>query len=98
MIKTYERTLFISKEELPKTTFRLYLYEGTKYNTLEATAEITYKGVTSWDVIEGGKEAEAIEADTDASGIDENHEYLVLHLASGDTATYRNSHVDLFIR
>lgn len=97
MIRTYERTTFT--EDLTKATFRLYISEATKYEAEpDDVREATYTGVKSWSIIEGGKEAEEIEAWTDASGVDENHEYLVLNFANGTTGTFRNSHVDLFIR
>lgn len=97
MIRTYERTLFIP--DLTKATVKLYISEATKYEAEpDDNREITYTGVKAWSIIEGGKEAEEIEALTDASGIDENHEYLVLHFEDGSEATFRNSHVDMFLR
>lgn len=105
MKKTYNETWMMSNEELQKATISLIVYGGDKYsdelsvNELEDDMrEVKYTGVTAWDVISGGEEAEEIEADTDASGIDEHHEYLVLHFNDGTTATYRNSHVDMFLR
>ena len=95
--RTYDGTWTISKERLPKATFKIEMYKNTKYDQYEPDVKIEYKGVTSWDIIEGGEEAEAIEAETDGNSIDEYHEYLILHLASGETATYRNSHIDLRI-
>lgn len=97
MIRTYERTLFIP--DLTKATIRLYIHEATKYEAPEDDEiEVKYIGVKAWSIIEGGQEAEEIEAQTDASGIDENHEYLVLHFEDGSEATFRNSHVDMFLR
>ena len=98
MIRTYERTLFMDNEELQKAKARVIVYLGSKYETPEAVAEKEYTGLTRWDIIEGGEEAEAIEAETDESGVDEHHEYLRLHFNDGTTATFRNSHVDFFIR
>lgn len=97
MIRTYERALFIP--DLTKATIRLYIHEATKYEAPEDDEiEVEYTGVKAWSIIEGGQEAEEIEAQTDASGIDENHEYLVLHFEDGSEATFRNSHVDMFLR
>lgn len=95
--RTYDGTWTISKERLPKATFIIEIFGDTKYNQAEPDKTVEYKGVTSWDIIEGGAEAEAIEAETDASGVDEYHEYLTLHFEDGETATYRNSHIDLRI-
>jgi len=94
MKRTYNRTMIIG--DLEKATVRVYIYHGTKYEDHEELATAEYTGVTSWDIIEGGEEAKEIEKDADR--IDENHEYLVLHLNNGETATFRNSHVDMFIR
>lgn len=96
MKRTFTRTLFV--EDLTKATFKLYISEYSKYDpdTSGGKIEVNYTGVTSWDIIEGGKEAEEIEANTDC--IDDNHEYLVLHFQNGETSTFRNSYVDMFIR
>jgi len=97
MKRTYERTLFI--EDLTKATVTIYVHDGIKYE--DGTADeikMDYTGVKAWSIIEGGKEAEEIESETDASGMDEYHEYLVLHFEDGTEATFRNSHVDMFLR
>ena len=94
MKRTFTRTMMI--ENLEEATFRLYAYKHCKYNAIDGEETIiNYTGVTSWDIIEGGKEAEEIESN---GLIDDNHEYLVLHLNDGTTATFRNSYVDMFIR
>ena len=96
MKTTFTRTLF--NDDLTKATFVLNVYGHNKYNALDDEAiEVTYRGVTSWDVISGGIEAEEIESATDSSSADDNHEYLVLHFEDGSTATFRNSYVDMFI-
>ena len=99
MKKTYTRTLFI--ENLEDVKVRLFIYDGCKYTAksvedLGEETEVIYNGIKAWDVIEGGEEAEEIESDADI--VDEFHEYLVLHLLDGNTATFRNSHVDMFLR
>lgn len=101
MKKEYTRTMMIA--DLADAKVTLYVYEGCKYTAKSAEdlgeeREVSYPGITGWDIIEGGKEAEEIEAETDADGIDEFHQYLVLHLLNGETATFRNSHVDMFLR
>lgn len=80
------------------TTFdaEIKMYEGVKY-TSERGERITheYKGIKFWEIVTD-EDAEALEAESDGSCIDEYHEYLVLHFEDGDTATFRNSHVDMF--
>ena len=109
MIKTYTQTWTMSNERLQKATIKITVYDEPKYikngdNVTwndacgEDGVDVTYTGLTAWDIIVGGKEAEKIEAMTDASGIDESHEYLVLHFNDGTTSTFRNSHVDMFFR
>jgi hypothetical protein len=96
MKREYTGTLFIS--DLTKVEVRLDIYDKPKYEVQEKEPKtVRYNNVTQWDIIEGGEEAEEIENMFDGNDLDENHEYLVLHFASGDTATYRNSHVAMFI-
>ena len=99
MKRTFTETWTMSNEKLQKATVRIFVYNADKYtgNVTEET-EVKYTGLTAWDIIEGGKEAEEIESDTDESGVDEHHEYLVLHFNDGTQATFRNSHVDMFLR
>lgn len=75
----------------------LVVYKNTKYEATtyeEEPIRVQYE-INGFEVVTG-EQAEAIEAETDASGIDEYHEYLILNLVGGETATFRNSHVDLF--
>ena len=99
MNTTYHGTM-IHHNDLPEANVFLEVYNHTKYEAHEIgeePIEFKFKGLTAWDIIEGGAEAEEIERETSQDGIDENHEYLVLHFANGLTSTYRNSHVVLFI-
>lgn len=94
MTKTFTRTMFI--EDLTEATFILFVTEEVKYEAKDFM-RVEYTGVKAWSIVDG-EDAEEIERDTDGSCIDENHEYLVLHFEDGETATFRNSHVDLHIR
>lgn len=96
MKTTYNRTLTISNEELKTRKIKIRLYKGLKYVADEILDEITYTGLTSWDIIEGGDEAAEIERES-PDAIDEYHEYLVLHFGHGERATFLNSHVTMFI-
>lgn len=95
MKRTYTETYMISNEKLQKATMRIFIYNDNKYTgNVTEEKEVKYTGLTAWDIIEGGEEAEAIEND---GLVDENHEYLVLHFKDGNTATFRNSYVDMHI-
>lgn len=76
---------------------KVKVYDGVKYLAgSEKVAEVEYYGIKGWDVISDPMTVEEIESCTDADGIDEYHEYLIIVLANGETATFRNSHVDMF--
>lgn len=97
MKNTYTQTWMMSNEKLQKATIRIDVFHNTKYEDEEPSASAEYTGLTAWDIIVGGEEAEEIERHTDANSADEHHEYLVLHFSDGETATFRNSHVDMHI-
>ena len=94
MIKSYDQTLIIRKEELPKYKIRVDIYNDDKYNG-NVTEIITreYTGLVQWDIISDGPDAEKIE---EQGLIDPNHEYLVLHFNDMTLATFRNSYVDMY--
>ena len=73
-------------------------YSENKYTAdaqvFENSIRILYTNIESWEIISGEDAAEI-----EASGlVDDNHEYLVLHFSDGDTATFRNSYVDMWRR
>lgn len=74
------------------------VYSGNKYTAdvqvIETSRKILYTDVEYWEIVSGEDAAEI-----EASGlVDDNHEYLVLHFTDGDTATFRNSYVDMWRR
>lgn len=79
---------------------KLDVYSECKYTAGEEVFEnektVIYDNVIAFEVV-FGKEAEQIEAETDNSCIDDYHEYLVLYFEDGNTATFRNSYVDMFL-
>lgn len=98
MKRTFNRTLLIP--DLTQAKVKVVTFEGCKYTAEDRTdlgeiIETEYKGLTSWEIIEGGDEAFEIEKYSDI--MDEFHEYLVLHFNDGRTSTFRNSHAELFI-
>lgn len=98
MKTTYNRTLLKDNEALQKSKVILDITTGVKY-LAEAGEEttVTYTGLTQWSIVTG-EDALEIEANLSEDEKDEFNEYLVLEFNDGTTATFRNSHVDMFIR
>ena len=75
---------------------KLKLYNGVKYNlNSEKTTEVEYYNIKGYEVVTGDKATE-IGLETDENSRDEYNEYLIITLESGETATFCNSHVDMF--
>ena len=75
---------------------RVKIYNGVKYEaSSRKVAVMEYKNIQGYEVVTGER-AEQIANETDEDGIDEYNEYLILTLENGETATFRNSHVDMF--
>ena len=75
---------------------KVKVYSGVKYDlTTEKVAEVIYKNINGFEVVTGEK-ATAIGLETDGNSRDEYNEYLIITLENGETATFCNSHVDLF--
>lgn len=72
------------------------MYDKIKYTSNPGDCEtVEYENAVAFEVIEGAAAAK-LEAETDGSMIDDYHEYLVIYMANGETATFRNSYADLF--
>lgn len=97
MKRTYNRTMFITAEELQKATVKLYITDDVKWGHVVEETEVKYTGLKQWSIVDG-EDAEQIEAELDKACIDERHEYLVLEFVDGTTATFRNSHAEMFIK
>lgn len=71
------------------------VYDGVKYErSSEVVAEVKYDiyDIKGFEV----KEIPAEEILKEFDEVDEYNEYLILTLADGETATFRNSRVDMF--
>ena len=74
---------------------KVKVYDGVKYNAdSEKVAEVEYE-IKSFEVVTGERATE-IGLSTDENSRDEYNEYLVLDMANSETATFCNSHVDMF--
>ena len=74
---------------------KVKVYDGVKYKEeSKKVAEIEYQ-IEGLEVVTGDRAIE-IGLETDENSRDEYNEYLVLDLGNGETATFCNSHVDMF--
>lgn len=75
---------------------KVKMYNGVKYNKeSEKVSEVEYNNIRGYVVVTGD-EATRIGLETDENSRDEYNEYLVITLEDGETATFCNSHVDMF--
>lgn len=76
---------------------KVKVYNGIKYNADSVkVAEVEYKNIKGYEVVTGERATE-IGLETDENSRDEYNEYLVITLDNGETSTFCNSHVDMFI-
>ena len=78
------------------TLVEVMIYEDDKYSVVGdlETKVVHYKGCTGFTVLDGD---EGKEYSNKFGADDEHDEYLILHFSDGDHASFRNSHVDLFV-
>ena len=75
---------------------KLKLYDGVKYNLEnEKIIEIVYNNIRGYEVVTV-ESATQIGLETDENSRDEFNEYLIITLENGESATFCNSHVDMF--
>lgn len=75
---------------------KVKVYSGVKYDlSNEKVTEVEYKDIEGFEVVTGERATE-IGSMTDEESKDEYNEYLVITFKDGQTATFCNSHVDLF--
>lgn len=75
---------------------KVKVYSGVKYDlSNEKVTEVEYKNIEGFEVVTGERATE-IGSMTDEESRDEYNEYLVITFKDGQTATFCNSHVDLF--
>lgn len=70
---------------------KVKVYDGVKYK--EESKKVAE--IEGFEVVTGDRAIE-IGLETDENSRDEYNEYLVLDLGNGETATFCNSHVDMF--
>lgn len=75
---------------------KVRMYNSVKYDrNSKKTAEVEYNNIKGYEVVTGEK-ATLIGNETDENSRDEYNEYLIIHTENGETATFCNSHVDMF--
>lgn len=76
---------------------KLKVYNECKYNeNSEKIAEVEYMNIKGFEVVTGERATE-ISNKTDEDGRDDFNEYLIIEFENGETSTFGNSRVDMFI-
>ena len=76
---------------------KIKVYNGVKYDrNSEKVAEVEYNNIKGYEVVTGERATE-IGLETDENSRDDFNEYLIITLEDGETTTFCNSHVDMFI-
>ena len=76
---------------------KLKVYNGVKYNKdSKEVGQLEYKNIQSYEHV-FGERAKEIELETDENSRDEFNEYLIITLEDGETLTFCNSHVELYL-
>lgn len=73
----------------------LKVYDKCKYNAEANWHEAHVLNITDFEVKRIPKKV--ILKETSEDCVDDNNEYLILHFENGETGTYRNSYVDLYL-
>ena len=101
IIKDIKRLLIEASHNKEKSDATLQ-YEVIEINlpterqlTFTPAKEVEYKDIEGFEVVTGERATE-IGSMTDEESRDEYNEYLVITFKDGQTATFCNSHVDLF--
>ena len=76
---------------------KIKVYDSCKYEAgSKKAAEVIYKNIKDYEVVTGDRVTErGFEIDEDIR--DEYNEYLIITLENGETSTFCNSHVDMFV-
>lgn len=72
---------------------KVKVYNHCKYDRKSKKVAEAYYDIESFEVLNGNQ----IDVASFGNDKDDFDEYLVLHLSDGETSTFRNSYVDLFI-
>lgn len=85
------------EKESMKMKVKVIIYDRMKYDKGSNKITEMYYNVKGYSSICGGTAAKKIEAETDGNSIDDFHAYLVLELDNGETCTFRESYVHMFV-
>lgn len=77
-------------------TVEVKVYDGVKYYEESQVINETQYEIEGFEVISDQTHPQQVYEIESQGLIDACHEYLILYVVGGETATYRNSNADLF--